>query len=540
MSQALRSLLAIFDVDTGAAEAGLKNLDKKIESTKTILAELAGNALAAFSAHAVGEFLSSMIELGSELNDTSERLGVSTDELQKFQYAAKLSGIGAEEASNALRFLNKNIGEAITGNADAAQTFQKLDVTLKDSGGNVRELGDIIPEVADAFAKMGSDQERTALAMKIFGRSGAQLIPLLKQGSGAIGELNKQFEELGLGIDEDFIKKADAAGDAIDTTKFGFRALKTTIAVEVLPQIQKLAEILSRGIAAVRRYARETNVVKEGWVGMGIAAAVAAAKILYGWGKVAGILKGGSIFENLFKLGTLGLVVGLLLLVAGAIEDVVVMCQGGESIIGDFLDEFLGVEEKKKLVDELVGAWEAMKPALDDLKPLAAGLLGIFAQSLPYIVGAVTDLVKGLLAAALALKALGSLAASSLAASAPGEQDAANDKFLKDSDAIQKLLSHSTLMDMVNAPAKTTATSGSGDFIGPPAPSKTENGVTTIGQITVIGGPTNADTAAAVADGVATGASRRAAATSLAKTAPSDEELLNIARNTGGASISGQ
>ena len=520
MSQALRTLLAIFDVDTGAAEAGLKNLDKQISGTKEALLGVAQAALAAFSAHEVVAFVTDMIELGSQLNDTSEKLGVSTDELQKFQYAAKLSGIGADEASNALRFLNKNIGEAITGNADASQTFAKLGVDLKDSGGNVRELGDVIPEVADAFAKMGSDQERTAQAMKIFGRSGAQLIPLLKGGSAELLKMNEQFVKLGLGIDKEFIKKADAAGDAIDTLKFGVRALKTRIAGELLPYVKQLAEKFSGWVAKAQEVARDTNIVKEGWAAMGIAGGVAAVKVATGWAKTFGILKkGGGIFENLLSLGKFGAIGLGLAGIAGGVEDIVVMCQGGESVLGDFLDEFGEVGAKEELVDALTTAWEQMQPSLEDLLPLIPQIGVAFAQALPYAIGLVADLVKFTFAAALAIVALIKAAAG---LGSLKSQDAIG----KDLNATAEqlfgkggILEHSTTLAMANAPAKISADDP--NVRQATGMSRGEGSTSVV--VNVTGGMTNDETGAAVADGVKNGingASNRAAATNLATVAP--------------------
>ena len=207
----LRELLASFNVDTGQAVQSLKHLDVGIARAKQTLGALAEAFIGSAIVHGLGEFIEGQIEAGSRVNDLSEKLGVGTEELQKFQLAAGLAGVNSESAAQALGFLNKNMGAALEGNKEAVETFAKMGVALKDGSGKVRELGDVIPEIADSFEKLESNQERTALAMKIFGKSGAALIPLLKEGSAKLVEMNRRFEELGGGMTEEFVKAADEA-----------------------------------------------------------------------------------------------------------------------------------------------------------------------------------------------------------------------------------------------------------------------------------------------------------------------------------------
>lgn len=395
---ALRQIFALFDVDTGAAGTKLDKLHEKTSVIKEGLGALASTALGAFSLHGIEGFLSEMIDLGSELSDVSDRLGVSTDELQKFQFAAGQAGVSAEGSATALQFLNKNIGDALAGQKESVQAFADLGVQIKEQNGDVRELGSVLPDVADAFAQMGSDQERTTKAMQLFGRSGAAMIPFLKQGSSEVKELYKQFEELGLGIDEDFIKSSDEAGDQIDTLKLGFRALKTRIAVEVLPGIIDFVKKLQRYVKIAKDIARDTNIVKYVWQALGLAAVATGAKVFYSWSKVLGLFKGGKgLISGFFEMGALGLALAAFLIIALAIEDIVTFAKGGKSVLGDFFDSMGMVEEKRDLIASLNSMWGAMKVSIVAIGPAVAQLMTSFGVALPYIIGLVADLLKSLL-----------------------------------------------------------------------------------------------------------------------------------------------
>lgn len=395
----LRELLASFDVDTGQAAGSLKKLDSAIDGVKDKL----GGMLEAFTGAEIvkglAEFVGHQIELGSQLNDMSERLGVSTEELQKFQFAAGLSGVSAEAAAKSLQFLNKNMGEAIGGNAEAAKTFSGLGIAMKDADGNVRELGDVIPEIADSFGKLGSDQERTAMAMKIFGKSGAALIPLLKDGSKGLAELSEQFDLLGGGMSKEFTKAADEAGDEIDKLKFGFNGLKSKLAYAVLPTVTAVAKKLQEWVIVLHKVFVQTNLAKEAWVAFGIAGSIAAAKMGMGIAKMMGLLpKGASFWKTILGLGEILLVVAAVAILALVFEDLWTGINGGESVIKDWLTATLGVKDTtqffddlRKVVDEVKQVFTELGP---ELKPILADLLKMGVEAGPGIAKAFIWVIK--------------------------------------------------------------------------------------------------------------------------------------------------
>lgn len=369
---ALRELLATFNVDASQAVEGLKGLDAKIEGAASQLGAFTDALLGSLSGGALLSFVEGAIEAGSAVNDMAERLGVGTDELQSFQFAAGLAGVGAEDAARSLQFLNKNIGEALDNNAEAVKSFAALDVAIKNPDGSVRELGDVVPEVADAFAKMGSDQERTATAMKLFGKSGAALIPLLKGGSAGLEEMRAEFEALGGGMSKDFIAAADKTGDELDKLKFGVRNVKMAIAGALLPYVQKAIAVGQEWAKRLVKMTKETNVLRYAVALFAALAAVSIGKAAAGFAKMFGLMPQGktgllSLLRSFGAFGAIVAVVGGLLLV---LEDLFTAVQDGDSEIVSLVEHYLGIEEANGLVKELKSAWEAVKQAVAPLEPL--------------------------------------------------------------------------------------------------------------------------------------------------------------------------
>jgi hypothetical protein len=395
----LRELLASFSVDTGAAVASLKKIDGAIEGAKGKLGALAEAFVGSTLVQGLRGFVEHQIELGSRVNDLSEKLGVSSDELQRFQFAAGLSGVGAEEAAKGLQFLNKNIGDAIGGNQEAIATFAKLGVTLKDGAG-VRELGDMLPEIAQAFAGMGSDAERTAAAMKLFGKSGASLLPLLKEGPAGLAALSKEFDRLGGGMSKQFVQAADKAGDEIDKLKFAFNGWKSQITFAILPMVTTVATKLQGLVGTVRKITEETNLAKEAWVVFGAGATAASLQGAAGFAKFLGILpKGASFWESALGLFEIALVVAGVALLFLAFEDFFTFLTGGESIIGDLIDKFLGIGAGKDLINDLSASWALLSGLfatdLGQLKEVGAVILDVLVKkAIPYAVAGFVDMVR--------------------------------------------------------------------------------------------------------------------------------------------------
>lgn len=507
---ALRELAVVFGADTAGAVKNIKGLDAVIGGAKASLGTLAASIVGAFSLHAASDFIKEQIEIGSKLNDTADKLGVSTEELQKFQFAAGLSGVSAEGAGRALGFLNKNLGEAIGGGAEQAKTFADLGINLAEVKNGSKSATDLLPDVAKKMASLGSDAERTALSMKVFGKQGATLLPFLKQSPEEVAKLSAEFTELGGGMSSDFIGMADKAGDEIDKLKFAFQGLKSRLAVDVLPTVTEWAQKLQKAVVYVRHLTKETYIVRDALVLLGIAGGAAAAKTAIGWAKVFGLFPKGNagIVKTLASMGYLGLIIAAIAALALVFEDLWVGVEGGDSAIRGWLIAANGVEETDKLFAQFRKTADSIKASFEGMKPAIGSVvseLGKLVMS-PEFTAAVEFVVR-LLGAAVAeslgfARALGSLVKGDFkgAADALGEGDAAafGKKGFLGADAW--------------GPSPTVAPGaapGAGAFVGPsylnPASPDFQGGPTTVtqtftmGDITVEGGATNAETGQAVA-----------------------------------------
>lgn len=177
-------------------------------------AQITGAVAAAGTA--IFAFTKRQAEMLDELAKTSQKVGVSVESLSALKHAASLSGASFETLTNGLRFLNKNMADMQAGTGEARQAFQGMGVSVVDSNGKLKGTEEMLLELADRFASMQDGAGKTALAMRIFGKSGAELIPFLNEGRAGIEQLRKEAERLGIVFSTQAAKDAELFNDNVE------------------------------------------------------------------------------------------------------------------------------------------------------------------------------------------------------------------------------------------------------------------------------------------------------------------------------------
>lgn len=139
---------------------------------------------AAFVVDKIDEFARSMSELGEQIERTSKMTGLSTDDVQKFQFAVKMTGGDSENAAMSLLRLERNMADAAAGSQKAKDSFAAAGVSMKTLASG--DVNAILGEIADKFSTTADGANKTALAMQLAGRGGASLIPILDQGRAGL------------------------------------------------------------------------------------------------------------------------------------------------------------------------------------------------------------------------------------------------------------------------------------------------------------------------------------------------------------------
>lgn len=195
-----------------------------------------------------GALASSTMDMSKTADDLltlSTQTGLTTDQLQEFEYASELVDVSTDTLQGSLVKLTNNMQTAATGTGSAAEAFKTLKVKVADSQGHLKNNYDVFLQTIDALGKMKNETERDALAMDIFGRSATDLNPLIEAGSGRLKELAEQAHAVGYVVDNETLQSFGELDDAMQKLDKQGDAVKRSFAEALLPIITAFAEALS-------------------------------------------------------------------------------------------------------------------------------------------------------------------------------------------------------------------------------------------------------------------------------------------------------
>ena len=196
-----------------------------------------GSVVPAIGLAGLAAFGKRSIDAADNLNDLNQRTGVAVETLDKFGKAANDSGSSLDEVAKAMGKLAKGIVDPAS---KASEALKSIGVSSTDAQGKIRGVDAIMLDLADKFSKMPDGVQKTALAMELFGKSGANIIPMLNEGKAALNEYSAT-------IDGDMAAAADKFNDSINKVTASISGPFNQAITALLPTITKLAE----GLAAV-------------------------------------------------------------------------------------------------------------------------------------------------------------------------------------------------------------------------------------------------------------------------------------------------
>lgn len=221
-----------------------RSFDKAASSAKDyasgVALNLAGAAAAYLSVSNAVAVMGRSINEMDQLDEMAEKLMISTTTLQEFAYAGKMSGVELDGLATGLKKLQVNMTEAITGGKEQTAIFQAMGVSVLDSSGRLRDQKDVLLDVANVFSGLEDNTIKMTLATKLFGKQGADLIPLLNQGADGIKELTDEAHKLGGVLAGEQLKAAAAFNDNLDRLATLSGAAAKSITSQMLPAMSDL------------------------------------------------------------------------------------------------------------------------------------------------------------------------------------------------------------------------------------------------------------------------------------------------------------
>lgn len=196
-----------------------------------------------------------------ELNTLSKQSGISTEWLQKFDYAADLVDVSVDDITGAVRKMKKNL---TSNSKDVQAAFAGIGVSIYDASGQMRNAEDIFFDCLQGLSRIGNETLRDNVAMQLFGKSADSLAGIIDDGGAALRAYGDECERLGYVLDQQTLDSLNEVNDKIDEMKMRFKgtlAVSGAKALEALtPVIERVAAVLARVLDFIGRLNTEQLV----------------------------------------------------------------------------------------------------------------------------------------------------------------------------------------------------------------------------------------------------------------------------------------
>lgn len=244
MSQAqIGNLNVSLGINTAQFAAGLSQAQGSLATFGKGLKAFAASAGAALSLGALGMAVKSNIDRMDELGKAAQKIGIPVEELSKLEYAARLSDVSLDSLAGTMSKFSRSIAEVAGGGKnDAGLALQAIGVSATDAQGKLLPTTQIVSDIAEEFSVMRDGAGKTALAIALFGKSGAELIPLLNGGREAIASAGRELQQFGGVVTPEATARAQEFNDNITRLQTAFNGLLQEALAPILPELVKLTQ----------------------------------------------------------------------------------------------------------------------------------------------------------------------------------------------------------------------------------------------------------------------------------------------------------
>jgi hypothetical protein len=138
--------------------------------------------LAAFSIGAIADWAKSTIDAASHIQDLSSKLDVSKEAIQRWGYAASLSGASIDDVAAALAFMNKTLDG---GSDSTVAALKAAGLAFKD----IRAMNseDAFNAIVEAIQKIPDPMTQARVATELLGKGAQDLLPAIRDGFKEVG-----------------------------------------------------------------------------------------------------------------------------------------------------------------------------------------------------------------------------------------------------------------------------------------------------------------------------------------------------------------
>lgn len=232
-----------------AAGASLGNLERdvnKLRSSMRLLNVISGAQLFGSIASAASNYARSLASMGQAqaeaIDSTSKmsaRLGMTYGELAGLAHAGNLADVSMEAIGKAATKADIAFVKAAQGSKEAQAAFTGIGLSVDDLQG--KSPAERFAMISDAIAALPTAAERSAAAVRLFGRAGAEMLPLFAGGAGAIREATEEAKRFGLALTSAQGQDVEAMNDSFTKVQSAISGVVQQVVAYLAPSVEAIA-----------------------------------------------------------------------------------------------------------------------------------------------------------------------------------------------------------------------------------------------------------------------------------------------------------
>jgi len=313
----ISTLSILLTADSASLRAELRRSQRQLSAwgsearsgLKSVSVAFSGSAVAAGAA--VSVMVAHSLEAARATDQMAGKLGVASESLAGFQYAAAQFNVDGEQAADVLEQLNIRISEyANIGTGEAADFFEVTKLSAKDFA--ALRPDEQILKVASALESMPRNTQVMFLD-QLTGGEGVKMIEMLDNGAEGLKEMSAEAAALGVALSDIEIAQLAETDRALSRTGAAFAGIGNQMAIGLSPYIQAVADQFvdfarhSDGfkdpiINSIKSVARSVAFLGDTWHGLKVVAKgveVAISGIMAG--VITGLDETNKFFLNMLK-----------------------------------------------------------------------------------------------------------------------------------------------------------------------------------------------------------------------------------------------
>lgn len=257
----LAELVIKLSADSASLRQDFYKVGKMAEDLKAKISSALGALGVTLTIAGIGAAIKSAADFGESMHLAAQKTGMAIEEISALSFAGKAAGVDFEQLQKGLAIFDKNVVGMGLGSNAAQKALAALGISARDSHGQILPVHELLLKIAERFSTSANSAEKTAVAMALFGRSGAAMIPLLNEGSDGIQKLEARAAQLGIVLDEQSASGAKTFHDELEALDAALLGLKFSLAKHAFPGLTLLAELFLRNKYAITVFKAEMAIL---------------------------------------------------------------------------------------------------------------------------------------------------------------------------------------------------------------------------------------------------------------------------------------